>query len=113
MCTRSSQQGAGEAGGAGRQGASPVCRRNDPQYTGEKQETLEGICWEQKGGESYVPPPTVGTWSRGSKIHMKVIGNHRSALSRQISEAVRIRRRGGESRILNSKAEYNRSHILD
>lgn len=31
--------------------------------------------------------------------------------SRQISEAVRIGRRGGESRILNSKAEYNRSHI--
>ena len=47
----------------------------------------------------------------GAKFTMKVVGSHRSALSRQISEAVRIRRRGGESRILNSKAEYNRSHI--
>ena len=45
------------------------------------------------------------------KFIMKVVGSHRSALSRQISEAVRIRRRGGESMILNSKAEYNRCHI--
>ena len=30
----------------------------------------------------------------GAKFTMKVVGSHRSALSRQISEAVRIRRRG-------------------
>ena len=42
---------------------------------------------------------------------MKVISSHRSALSRQVMEAVRIRRRGGESNILNSKGEFNRSHI--
>ena len=33
----------------------------------------------------------------------------RSALSRQIFEAVRIRRRGAD--VLNSKGEYNRSQI--
>ena len=42
---------------------------------------------------------------------MRVVGSYRSALSRQVMEAVQIRRRGGAGQILNSKAEYNRSHI--
>ena len=42
---------------------------------------------------------------------MKVVSQHKTALSRQIMEAVRIRRRGGEGAILNSKGEFNRSHI--
>ena len=42
---------------------------------------------------------------------LRVVGSHRSALSRQISEAVRIRRRGGGGNTLNSKSEYNRCHI--
>ena len=42
---------------------------------------------------------------------MRVVGSYKSALSRQIGEAVRIRRRGGEGSILNSKSEYNRCHI--
>ena len=42
---------------------------------------------------------------------MRVVGSRSTATSRQISEAVRIRRRGGEGRILNSRSEYNRSHI--
>ena len=41
----------------------------------------------------------------------KVVSSHRTALSRQIREAVRIRRRGGAGNILNSKAEFNRCHI--
>ena len=41
----------------------------------------------------------------------KVISSHKTALSRQIKEAVRIRRRGGGGRILNSKSEYNRCQI--
>ena len=45
------------------------------------------------------------------QFQLKVISYPRSALSRQIQEAVRIRRRGGASSILNSKAEYNRCHI--
>ena len=42
---------------------------------------------------------------------VKSVSYHRSALSRQVREAVRIRRRGGESSILNSKSEFNRSYI--
>ena len=42
---------------------------------------------------------------------MRVVGSKRTALIRQISEAVRIRRRGEEGRILNSRSEFNRSHI--
>ena len=42
---------------------------------------------------------------------MRVVNNSRTALERQTREAVRIRRRGGEGAILNSKAEYNRSYI--
>ena len=42
---------------------------------------------------------------------MSAASFHKTALSRQIAEAVRIRRRGGQGVILNSKAEYNRGHI--
>ena len=42
---------------------------------------------------------------------MKVVSFHRSALSRQTAEAVRIRRRGGEGAVLNSKAEFNRCYL--
>ena len=41
----------------------------------------------------------------------KVVSNHKTALGRQIKEAVRIRRRGGAGSILNSKGEFNRCHI--
>ena len=45
------------------------------------------------------------------KFVMRVIGAARTALERQTREAVRIRRRGGEGAILNSKAEFNRCYI--
>ena len=38
---------------------------------------------------------------------MRIVRNFKTALSRQIGEAVRIRRRGGAGMILNSKYEYN------
>ena len=41
----------------------------------------------------------------------KVVSSHRTALNRQIREAVRIRRRGGAASILNSKSEFNRCQI--
>ena len=41
---------------------------------------------------------------------MKVVGFHQSALSRQVGEAVRISRRGGEA-VLNSKSEFSRCKI--
>ena len=45
------------------------------------------------------------------KFYLKVAGFYRSALARQMAEAVRIRRRGGEGAVLNSKAEYNRCYV--
>ena len=42
---------------------------------------------------------------------LKPVKWFRSALSRQLAEAVRIRRRGGEGAILNSRSEYNRCQI--
>ena len=42
---------------------------------------------------------------------MRVIGTARTALERQTREAVRIRWRGGEGAILNSKEEFNRYYI--
>ena len=42
---------------------------------------------------------------------MKVIKFYKTPLARQIAESVRIRRRGGEGAILNSKGEYSRCHI--
>ena len=44
-------------------------------------------------------------------FHFKMVSSHRSALSRQVREAVRIRRRGGMGSILNSKGEFSRCHI--
>ena len=45
------------------------------------------------------------------KFQMKVRGFFKTALSRQVAEAVYIRRRGGEGAILNSKGEFSRSYI--
>ena len=42
---------------------------------------------------------------------MKIVSTHKSALTRQIMEAIRIRKRGGAGAILNSKGEFNRAHI--
>ena len=42
---------------------------------------------------------------------MRVVSHPKSALERQLGEAVRIRRRGGEGAILNPRAEFNRCHV--
>ena len=44
-------------------------------------------------------------------FHMKVRGFFKTALARQVAEAVLIRRIGGEGAILNSRGEFSRSHI--
>ena len=49
--------------------------------------------------------------SNSPKFIMRVVRSYRSALSRQVGEAVRIRRRGGEGSILNNKSEFNRCKI--
>ena len=48
---------------------------------------------------------------QASRFVLKVGSYHSTALSRQVKEAVRIRRREGAGHILNSKAEFNRCHI--
>ena len=45
------------------------------------------------------------------RFMMRVVKHYRTALSRQVGEAVRIGRRGGAGMILNSKSEYNRCKI--
>ena len=42
---------------------------------------------------------------------MRAVSYHKSALTRQVGEAVRIGRRGGAGQILNSKSEYDRCRI--
>ena len=42
---------------------------------------------------------------------LRVVKHYKTALARQVAEAVRIRRRGGEGAILNSRGEFNRSYI--
>ena len=42
------------------------------------------------------------------RFYMRVVNFYKTALSRQIGEAVRIDRRGGAGNILNSKSEYDR-----
>ena len=41
----------------------------------------------------------------------RAVSYHRTALKRQAGESVRIRRRGGEGCLLESKGEFNRSRI--
>ena len=49
--------------------------------------------------------------SKEARFVFKIVETPKSALSRQIGEAIRIRRRGGEGGILNARGEYNRCHI--
>ena len=49
--------------------------------------------------------------SKEPQFIMRAVSFHKSALDRQVSEGVRIRRRGGEGAVLNSKSEFNRSRI--
>ena len=75
------------------------CKEHWSSYKGGKEDShMLKHQWLEHGGEP-------------AEFVMRVVGSRSTALSRQISEAVRIRRRGGEGRILNSRAEYNRSHI--
>ena len=69
--------------------------------------------WRRKEDKSHIAKhqEQAHEGAREPEFIMKVVKSYRSALSRQIGEAVRIRRRGGDGRILNSKAEYSRCRI--
>ena len=45
------------------------------------------------------------------KFIVRAVKFYKSALTRQLGEAVRIRRRGGQGSILNSKSEFDRCRI--
>ena len=45
------------------------------------------------------------------KFHLRPVKYFKTPLARQVYEAVRIRRRGGEGNLLNSRSEYNRCKI--
>ena len=45
------------------------------------------------------------------KFQVRAVKYYKTALTRQIGEAVRIRRRGGAGMILNSKSEFDRCKI--
>ena len=68
--------------------------------------------WRLKSGNSHIArhQEQANSLEEEPKFTMRVIRSYKTALSRQI-EAVRIRRRGGEGRILNSKSEYSRCRI--
>ena len=69
--------------------------------------------WRGKKGSSHIMKHQEQAQSLEvePRFIMRVVRSYRTALSRQIGEAVRIRRRGGEGGILNSKAEYSRCRI--
>ena len=87
-------------------------------YVGESSRTIQERSQEhwtaakRKDGTSHIHKhQKMVHGTEEPKFIFKVVSNHRSALNRQVKEAVRIRRRGGANNILNSKAEFNRCHI--
>ena len=68
--------------------------------------------WEKKKEDSHIHKHHVAHHSGTGtpEFHLRPVAYHKTALSRQVAEAVRIRRRGGS--VLNSKSEYNRCSIV-
>ena len=68
--------------------------------------------WRGKSDKSHIWKHQVDVHGGAPpKFYMRVVRFYKTALSRQIGEAVRIRRRGGGGSILNSKAEFDRCKI--
>ena len=67
---------------------------------------------EGGGGESHGKTSENGAQGEHHpKFTMKVVKFYKTALARQVAEAVCIRRRGREGAILNSRGEFNRCYI--
>ena len=69
--------------------------------------------WKTQKSDSHIlrHQETVHNGAGKPNFVMRAIKYYRTALSRQIGEACRIRRRGGQGNILNSKSEYDRCRI--
>ena len=107
--------------GAGAKGALKEVRKDIPSlYVGESSLTIfersreHWEDWRRKSGSSHIrkhQEQAHADEEEPPKFIMRVVRFCKTPLSRQIGEAVRIRRRGGEGSILNSKAEYSRCRI--
>ena len=62
-------------------------------------------------GSHILKHQTLNHQNKEPQFIMMVSSFHKSALERQVGEAVRIRRRGGQGAVLNSKSEFNRCRI--
>ena len=88
-------------------------------YVGETSRTIlemgqeHWAAWRNKNGDSHIRKhqELCHGGAEEPDFVLRAVGYYRTALSRQVAEAVRIRRRGGTGAVLNSKAEFNRSHI--
>ena len=105
--------------GAGKKGSLKSMKEGAPSlYVGETSRSLfertkeHWGAWESRSEKSHIlKHQQMVHREQEPKFIMKAVKYYRSALTRQIGEAVRIRRRGGAGRILNSKAEYDRCRI--
>ena len=91
-------------------------------YVGETARTVQERArehWAAAKGKSKKEVDGSHMWKHMEQYHgggeptfiMRVVQFHRSALSRQTGEAVRIMRRGGAGSVLNSRSEFNRCYI--
>ena len=91
-------------------------------YVGETARTIQERAkehWSAARGRTKKDTEGSHMWKHMEQYHgggeptfiMRVVQFHRSALSRQTGEAVRIMRRGGAGSVLNSRSEFNRCYI--
>ena len=113
-CVECNQGADGEEGGAGHQGVPQI----PSVYVGESSRSLQERAvehWRAAKSSKQTSHMRVHQeqhhGGREPRFMIKPVSFHKTALSRQVSEAVRIRRRGGEGAILNSKAEFSRCYI--
>ena len=106
--------------GAGKKGELEQVKNDTPTlYVGETSRTVyerskeHWGAWRSGKEDSHIKKHQENNHGGGGspKFMMRVVGYYKSALSRQIGEAVRIRRRGGAGMVLNSKSEFNRCRI--
>ena len=82
-------------------------------YVGESSRSIKergGDHWaayKNKSQESHILKHQINHHpGKEPKFILRISSFHKSALERQVAEAVRIRRRGGQGAVLNSKSEF-------
>ena len=112
ICSKCNPDVAGKGELTTKEGAAPSL------YVGETSRTIQEQALEHWGAarrgdktSHMAKHQTLEHNGEPPLFHMRMVSYHRTALNRQVKEAVRIRRRGGASSILNSRSEYNRCYI--